>query len=82
MTILMHFAEGQVNYHIHCPIVFFHKFKILSVDLQNFIRTQEANKSEGVDGMECPSCHGPPPLMYGFCLCIMATRGLGVMHSI
>jgi len=78
----MRFAEGQVDYHIHCPIVFFHKFKILSADLQNFIRVQQANKNKGVDGVECQSCCGPPPLMYGFCLRITATRGLGVMHSV
>jgi hypothetical protein len=63
----MRFTEGQSDDHVHRMVVFFHKLDILSADLQYFIRTQKADKCEGIDGVQRQSCCGPPPLMNAPC---------------
>ena len=72
----MCFTEGQGDYHVHCLVIFFHEFEILSADLQNFIRAQKADECECVNGMQRPSCCGSPPLMDGFLLRIVAAIGI------
>lgn len=59
----MRFTEGQGDYYVHRLVVFFHKFEILSADLQNFIRAQKADECERVNGVQCQSYYRSPPLM-------------------
>ena len=70
-TILVCFLEGQSDYHVHWPVIFFHKLEVLLADLQ-IVGAQEADESECVDGMQCQSCCGSPPIVYRFFFCIAA----------
>jgi hypothetical protein len=77
----MRFTEGKGDYHVHNPISFSHKFKILSANLQSFIGTQKANECKRVDGMERPTCLGSTPLMYRFRFRTACRRTAGIRNS-